>query len=237
MSVVLCWPSDEHYPDVVAAGSLAAAVSDALLQAGSPLRASEPSVAVPTAYARVARGVRFSQISLARDVRLFLVDFWADRVYLAKHSSASLPDVAGVLSSWLTDELQPSDFIARHPSVHLTDRALSYERGTLIPDAWKRLLQRPLDKGVYGDLYHFIAVASEHPALRVLLPYMSLWRFSVCRGQTPRPGDYPCVEAAGPGRFAVVDYRGRPVYAEGDANEAVKLLVAMIAERDRTGEE
>lgn len=227
-------PSDAHYPDVVAAGSLVAAVSEALARAGSALRAGDPhgDQPAPYAYARVGHGSRFSQITIARDLRLFFVDFWADHLYLAKSSSTSLPDVAGVLTSWLTDELSPSDLVARHPAIRLEDLALSYERGTVIADAWRSMLERDWDQRVFGDLGRFVATASEHPVLSRMRPYTTLWRFSVSPNPSPAPG-YPCVEAVGPGRFAVKDYFGRTVYGEGDARQAADLLVAQIAEHDR----
>ena len=121
------------YPDVVVAGGLSPAVSNAFVANGSPLAAEvhDRTGGYP-AYARVNAGDRFSQFYVASQERLFIVDFWSAGVCMAKGADANLGLIARAVDVWLRQRPRVRPFAEQYPFIHMSPRAEAYEDGTAV---------------------------------------------------------------------------------------------------------
>jgi hypothetical protein len=224
----------DHYPDVVAAGSLAAALDSALRVQGSSLVADRGFYGAESAsFASVSRGNRHAQINIAARERLFLFDLWAKEIQLAKGQTSDLAGVASTIRRWLEDGRSASDVALEFRFVWMTESGASYERGTYVEDTWQRFLERGLgrrnnDTFHWDELERFIRLASERTELRRLLPYTSLFRFSVTPRSRPPDNVVPVVWPLGNGRFMLTPYWGGELLAEGDAEHVLEAFVDSV---------
>jgi len=224
----------ERYPDVVAAGSLAAALDAALRRRGSVLRSERGLYGAQSAsYASVSSGDRHAQIDMAAQERLFLFSLWQKEIQIAKGQTSDLAHVASVIRAWLEKKQSGTDIAQQVPFVRVTDSGASYERGTFVEDAWQRLLKdgltpRKNDAFLWGELERFIHLASQRPELRRLLPYTSLFRFSVTPRSRPPDNVVPVVWPLGNGRFVLTPYWGGESLAEGDAEQVLDAFVESV---------
>jgi hypothetical protein len=212
-------PAPGLYDDVSALGGLKPAVQDALTRHGSSLRATDLDVKGFPAYCRVGAVDRFSQVYMAKDERLFLVDFWEKGVCLADASTPSLPELARFLHDWNAD---------RHSLGRIGVRpkpgAQSFIDGTEIEDRWAVLLRdEPISPK--RPLLPFLIEAAKEPILRNLFPYTSMMTlcFSRCTGY-PYTYDCPVVTPLGAGQYRVAD-RAQRTLGEGTAAEAVHIVL------------
>lgn len=192
-------PDDQHrsfYPDVIACGSLQAALQEALIVAGSELHVSSSGGFLSTTYARVESGPRFSQVYLAAKERLFLPDFWAHGVDLGTGETPDLALLAVAIDSWVSGSLQTTlemgerfDWFAARPC------ARAFETGTEVEWEWLRLLD---DSHASPATQALIHRAAREPVLRRLFPYTSMGSlcFSRCTGY-PYTRDIPCIRPHG----------------------------------------
>jgi hypothetical protein len=213
------------YPDVVAAGGLVAALRSALQAMRSPLDVTElPKEHRFVAYARVARGVRASQVYIAADQRLFLNDFWRDGVNFANGRTPQLTQTARAIHEWIADECSIERLASGFDFVTLGDAAWSYDRGTEVEDRWRIYL----DHVGFAELVPIVREAATRPELRRLFPYTSLDRlcFSRCTGY-PFTRDTPHIEPVAHGVYNVRSPSGR-LLGHGDAKMAADVLVANL---------
>jgi hypothetical protein len=183
------------YPDVVAAGGLPPAVSNALAANGSPLSAEEHDrTGGFPAYARVNAGDRFSQFYVASQERLFIVDFWGAGVCMAKGADANLGLIARAVDVWLRQRPRVRPFAEQYPFIQLSPRAEGYEDGTAVDAKWKIVLEDYAED--LPGLAALFAAAAREPRLRQLYPYISAYRlcFSRCTGY-PYTYDCPIISA------------------------------------------
>jgi Family of unknown function (DUF6193) len=219
---------------LVTAGSLAAALDAALQARGSPLRAEREFYGAQSAsFASVSNGHRHAQISMAARERLFLFDMWEKEIQLAKGQSSDLAGVASAIHRWLEGGRKASDVAGEFPFVRMTESGSSYERGTYVEDAWQRFLKGGLHRR-HNEAFHWdelerlIRLAAERPELRRLLPYTSLFRFSVTPRSRPPDNVVPVAWALGHGRFALAPYWGGELLAEGDAERVLDAFVESV---------
>jgi hypothetical protein len=96
------------YSDLTDAGGLGRAIQAQLKAIGSALCVKKPdsefSRSLPFDWEVVEEKQRFSQISIAKHQRLFMVDFWDRGVCLAHASTPTLPKVAEAINAWIAEE-------------------------------------------------------------------------------------------------------------------------------------
>lgn len=214
------------YPDLIAAGSLEAAFSNAFAALGSTLIALgfDDDVTFVT-YCRVERANRFSQIYIAANERLFLCDFWRDGVCFAHASTPDIAEAARAIDSWVAAQCT-LDILAGHPRVSLSKSAMAFDKGNETEERWTSYELSIAED--FPELAEFVDIASKIPKLRQLFPYTSLNRFcfSRCTGY-PFTYDMPFVQPQLDGSYNVHGCDGAVVGA-GDASTAVHLVIANL---------
>ena len=239
--------SRELYPDVASAGSLAAALRKALEELPSVLEvdAEEPLLLFP--YARIARESRFSQIYVAADERLFLVDFWSEGVAYGKAACSSLTQAADAINFWIAEGATIATMEARVNIFEPTPMGRAHEAGRAVEHQWDSLLKRwKEDDRRTGNSAQsptaLIEAARMRPELRQLFPFTSL--AALCFSRTtgyPFSDDCPHAVPIGNGQFRAhsprhrivqrssrgIDYQEAiyEVIGEGTVEEVVKMLV------------
>jgi hypothetical protein len=224
------------YPDLVAAGSLGAALDASLAEIACPLRSSRQFFGKDSpSFASVDSGHRFAQIYIAAQERKFGLGIWEEHVEMATGWARELSDVALAIQTVLEHpDRKVSELVEGVPFLQLKAKALSHERGTYIEDEWQRFLNHPLHEGgnlafYWEELQKLIRLAAERPELRRLWPFTSMIRFSV----SPTPGrpdtTIPVIYSIGNGRYGLNDYWGGPAVVEGEASVVLDALVERIA--------
>ena len=135
-------PLADLYPDIVRAGSLSAALDEALKVTGSSLRTG-PSRR--TFDAKVISGTRWASVTVAKlehKFHLGIIENVDVQMHMAGGWTPELSDVAAAIHTVIgnADQLV-SDLIQGFPFLALKPFALSWERGTLVEDHWLQLLE------------------------------------------------------------------------------------------------
>jgi hypothetical protein len=213
------------YPDLVALGGLAGALQSALRDIGSSLTISELTKSVIfVAYARVESGARFSQVYIAVEERLFLFDFWARGVMLARGQTPDLEEAARAIDRWATSNCLSAELAAAYKFVTVENGAQVYERGEEVEQRW----QTHLKSINFSELVPLVQAAARRPPLRQLFPYTSLNMFCFSRTTGyPFTRDTPHVRPLTDGRYEVVSATGTAL-GSGDAEQAADLVVSHL---------
>jgi hypothetical protein len=226
---------ERFYPELVRAGSLAAALDVELAKIGSSLRSAGTLVGVDApSFASVTSGGRSGQVLIGLEERAFILSVWESEIEMADGSSPELTDVAGAIRLVLeSGDRKVSDLVREIPFLELEDFALSHERGTFVEDKWQVFLARSFDDVSANDFLHrdelpeLIRLAAERPELRRLLPFTSLHRFSVSPTPIPNNG-IPVIWPLGNGRYILTPYWGGERSAEGSAAVVLDALVEVV---------
>lgn len=205
---------ERNYPDIVAAGSLAAVLSDAMVRQGSPLSIGGELFDVESpSFASCWHGDRGIEMYLALDERLFTMGLWENDIEVGSAETPDIDQVARTIRRWLEDHVRLSAVPTKLPHGRLSEEGTSYARGTCLEDEWQELIERTATSR-HSELFHwddlasFIRLASEHPELRRFRPFTSLNRFSVSPKAGPPDTTIPVVFPLGGGRFALGPYAG-----------------------------
>ncbi|MEU0629288.1 DUF6193 family natural product biosynthesis protein [Streptomyces sp. NPDC005989] len=225
-------PDPELYPDVAAAGSLAAALAQCAaendLDLGEVRTSRDGSSLI---YARVAsRNPRLDEFSvnLGSAQRVFLVSAWGQGVNLTNGSTGALTEVAEAAAAW-HEGVALAELHAEAPFLEISTFAAAHERGPehAVAEKWRRYLETDS----YEDL-EMIRAAHAEPRLRVLFPFTSHGTlvFSRCTGW-PFSSDVSAIRPLANGRYAVLhrdeELSESPSYT---AQEAAALVVSRLQE-------
>jgi hypothetical protein len=222
---------ETYYPDVVAAGSLLAALQAEADRAGYGFTAGPVNVpGLRRVAAEVTDGFRLTSVLMGRDLRgeysgeyerSFTVNCLAGGVLAAAGQTRVLPEVAGVAHSWLQAP-RVRGLVARWPFLGTCELAEAHERGEAIPVLWRRLRARAAGDPQLRDL---VEAAHEQPRLRALWPGTSMWRLTFSRqAEEGTSADLPRVMQLEDGRYQVRFDGGR--LGETDtAAQAIALVV------------
>jgi uncharacterized protein DUF6193 len=225
------------YPDLIRAGSLGAALNEALAVVGSALRST--FLRSGSTYADLWSGHRSAHVNVALNERKFLLEL-AERppdyaqVNMAGGWTRELSDVAAAIDLVLENgERKVSDLVQEIVFLELRPFALDYERGTYIEAHWQALLAAKFAPGddfsFFQGLPELIRLASERPELRRLMPFTSLHRFSIRSTPPDRTDIPPLIWPVGSGRYVLTyDSTGERL-AEGSAS-----VVTRCADRTLT---
>jgi hypothetical protein len=223
---------ETNYPDVLAAGTLSVALTRTLATLGSALTTAEVNFQGRelVGVALIQAETRACLVSTAWDERSFRLSLSENDFELAAAATPDLTAAASIIRRWLEDGRKATE-LAGEFDVRLTERAESYERGTLVEEAWQTILAAPFNR--HDDVWHedelpdLIRLAAERPELRRLVPYTSMNRFGVSRKRPPDAG-LPVIWPHGNGRFSLTPYWGGEGLAEGDASHVLDALEAFI---------
>ena len=217
-------PDPALYPDLARAGSLQAAVQDELDRSGHRLSARvESAPGWPYVGARIENDQRHTSILIGLEVRVFLIEFWAQGVMMAQGDTVELHEAAEAAYVWQTGA-SLRDLRTAWPFVHFGALAEAHERGDAAQLKWQLLR----DASQLAELRPLIDAAMIEPRLRLLFPYTShaTLHLSRCTGY-PYTNDLPYVEPLGEGSFNVIEPTGRQ-YTAVSATDAVALLLAAL---------
>lgn len=222
------------YPEVLAAGSLPAAVNKVLVDIGSPLQSSAEIALIPLPLARVEDGSRFSQMYMAAHERLFTFDFWSQGVAYGNGACSDLNEAAQAIHFWIVEQPNIAGMQSRFGFFVPNEKAAAHESGRAVEHQWETLRKRwAAQQDDAMSPLPLIDAASKHPKLRQLFPFTSLYtlRFSRTTGY-PFTNDCPYATPLGKGRFrASANYdveKEGDLIGEGDADEVVAMLVANL---------
>ncbi len=217
----------DHYPDLIQQGGLAKSVQAILGQIGSSLSVSLPEGLVSfITYARIERGDRFSQISVASSERLFLFDFWNLGACLADGCTPVLGEAVRAINTWISSDCRTEVLATTFDFVRVSLHAAASESGREVEHRWQDYLW---SKGNgYPELEAVVIAAAAEPTLRLLFPFTSLNRlcFSRCTGY-PFTGDTPYIIPLGGDQYEVRSPSDALV-GRGSAGQAVALVVAAL---------
>ncbi|MCT9006697.1 DUF6193 family natural product biosynthesis protein [Streptomyces rhizosphaerihabitans] len=225
-------PDSALYPDVAAAGSLAAALAQCAAENGLDLGEVRSSLDRPSLiHAGVAsRNPRLDHfnVNLGSEERVFLVAAWGEGVNLTCGSTEDLKALAKAAAAWY-EGVPLAELHAAAPFLEVGTLAAAHERGPehAVAEKWRGYLE----PGLSVDL-DLIRAAYAEPRLRALFPFTShgSLQFSRCTGW-PFSYDVSKIHPLGGDRYAV-QHRGEkfamvPAYT---AQEAVALVVARMPE-------
>lgn len=132
-------------------------------------------------------------IGLARDEKLFIVDFWNQGILLAEGRSSHWLDMVDAITDWLTCDVTSTVFSNKFQGINPTAIAEAFDENKEIEFSWNRLLQSEQNE----PLGALIALAADE-VLQTLFPYMSLYTLllSRCTGYPYDSQNLPTVTPA-----------------------------------------
>ncbi|MDG4824075.1 DUF6193 family natural product biosynthesis protein [Asanoa sp. WMMD1127] len=224
---------EDLYPEVAAAGSLAAALDAGAVRHGLSLGfVRSPDTLALLTSAIVPSGVAVRNdlaVSGRRDQRRFDVQGWGEGIWLIAGGTGDLVDVVRAAHSWRAG-VPLHDIRSAVPFVELTRRAEVVEQGpaSVVEAEWQWLL-RSTDETGSPNQRALIQAAYHDPRLRRLYPYTSnsVLNFSTTTGYPFSPSPVNLSAHGARSTFRV----GRHVEILGEtatAAEAVALAVAHI---------
>ena len=161
------------YPDIARAGDLGLALQAEFDARNVPWQARH-SAAPGWRYvgADVRHGELDADTLMALYERLFIVQLWTHGVRMAWGGTDDLSTLAGAIDTWLSGT--PVRALAcAWPFLKFGGLAEAFERGEAVEYTWHRCLHNP---GRHMTrLLPFLAVASDEPRLRALVPFTSHW--------------------------------------------------------------
>jgi hypothetical protein len=219
------------YPEVAAAGSLAAALSQCAAKHALDLgdvRSSSDGSSLTFAWVASSnpRLDGFS-VNLGSVERVFIVAAVGRGVTLTRGSTDDLEQVAEAAAAW-HDGVALVELQAAAPFLEVSALALAHERGPeyAVAEKWRVYLE----EDPYVDLEMMRAAYAE-PRLRALFPYTShrALGFSRCTGW-PFSRDISAIQPLGDGRYALrhhgEEFCATPNYT---AQKAAALVVSRMA--------
>lgn len=219
--------TDELYPELAAAGGLPGAVTRALAELGSPLRARDHAMVdgVPL-FAAVKHAGRSCQVYVAANERAFSCDFWHRGVQHGAGWTTSLAVVVQAVDGFCRGRIGVVELRAEHPWIGVYHAATLADAAALVDHRWAFYLTAGTDEP--APLGPLIAAAARRPRLRALLPFTSMYR--LCFSRTtgyPYSSDCPLAWPIDGGLYRVVAPTGQTL-GEGDAEAAADLLAAAL---------
>jgi hypothetical protein len=223
---------DDHYPDVIAAGSLAAALQAVAAESGPmfPVTAAEwnplgqvtvPST-VPHRNALAIDGYTWKRNWYIRGEEAF------QGMELIGGDTDDLTEIAKAARAW-HDGVALTEIAAAAPFVHLSGRfeVADGDPVQLTASEWQHM-RTEASEADWPEYQELIEAAYAEPTLRALYPFTSHWTLRFSASTRPYLTTLPpCLSAPrGGGRYTVTAHFGGEVIAEADAaDEAVATFM------------
>lgn len=212
-----------HYPDLVRAGSLRAALGTAL-PPDTPDRYPDS--------VRAEAGERGVSVVAVAGERGFRVRCWARTIHMAGGTTDDLAAAAGAVEQWLRPG-PVRELTDRWPFLTAGSLAEGYECGDPVPARWAQLRASRIRLRHADELHAFIEAAHAEPRLRALSPGMSMfWVTFSRRAEPPLCRDLPMVGALGGGRYEIRHGAGRREVREADGLAATLAAVLDLLPAD-----
>ncbi|WP_415948334.1 DUF6193 family natural product biosynthesis protein [Streptomyces sp. KLOTTS4A1] len=175
------------YPDLAAAGSLAAALQQLAAELGVdltvvPIDGGSP---VTAGIATPVAGRKPLSVYIGATSRWFSVSGWGQGIELITGATPDLADVVRAGAAWAQDtglvELR-----ARLPFLHSSARAEAHERGpaAVVELQWRTMREQATEASDFPGFGALVDAAHAEPMLRQLYVFSSHWTlgFSSCTG-------------------------------------------------------
>jgi hypothetical protein len=218
------------YPDVHLAGGLVALLQQLFESVGQHVKVSALWGWGGPDGARVEVEERFSQVYVAAEKRLFVVDFWSRGVCLVKGAFSESEVAAHAIHCWACEHAFTRELASRFPELVVDPEAEAFDEGREVEQRWRNYLERP----PFPELGAVIRAAAALPELRMLFPFTSmtsLW-FRRCTGY-PYTTDCPVIAPSGSGRYSVRLPNRTTSYALA-AEDAARFVVANLPQGCRS---
>ncbi|MFI5630612.1 DUF6193 family natural product biosynthesis protein [Streptomyces sp. NPDC051664] len=179
--------NSDLYPDLAAAGSLAAALEQLAADLGFDL------TTVPGDWgALVSAGITSSvpgrkplSVHIGAESRWFGVSGWSQGVELITGATPDLADVVRAGVAWGKGR-SLRELRADLPFLHSSERAEAHERGpnAVVEVQWRRMRAQAVEAPDFPEFGELVEAAHAEPRLRQLYVYSSHWTlgFSSCTG-------------------------------------------------------
>lgn len=181
------------YIEIEKAGGLNNALNLELINQKSYLKIQDDEVLkpIPFAFARIENKNKFSQVSIAKKEKLYLVDFWKDGVCLTHGKTNNILELVKTINFWLTEDVTIKVLSDKFHFVETSERAKIYEENKEVEFKWNTLIE---DNG-NTKLDEFAKLAMKDEIIGKLFPYTSLYTlcFSRCTGFPFSSDDLPNV--------------------------------------------
>ncbi|MCG5442703.1 DUF6193 family natural product biosynthesis protein [Micromonospora sp. NIE79] len=208
----------------------------AILQTGfagvAPLRRALPESAPGWRFvgARVQDGERTATALMGGGERVFLMQFWARGVCLARGDTDDLHAVAGAMRAWQSGS-RLRELGHEWPFVAFSPLASAHERGEGAEYTWRQYHRNTWRASHLLRLHSFITVAIHEPRLRRLMPFTSHGTLGFSRTVGyPYSGDCPWVEPLDGDRYRVTAADRRHEWGTADAARCVALVLAGLTD-------
>ena len=224
----------ELYPDVAAAGSLAAALQLIAAERGLDLGQVAAGEQQPLNHASIScrvAGRKALRVNSGAVERVWMISGWSQGISLVSGSTHELAEVARAAALWRSG-VPLGELAAAVPFVELGYLALASEQGPeqVVTAQWGWMFEETRAYG-WPEYEALLEAACAEPQFRQLYPYSSHWtlRFSTTTGYPFSP-DYVALDAW-PGKPFVVKahWWDGPVLGEtATAEEAIALAVTRL---------
>lgn len=234
-------PADaDLYPDLAAAGSLAAALELAAAEQGLDLDVvlcNESDPLRSAGVASTAAGREPCWIFIGAESRWFNINGLRQGVQLLSGATSDLGELARAAAGWRNGaKLREIQKVA--PFIEVSELAEAHERGpaAAVTVQWRLLLEDLRQEADRLDLarqtLELAEAASAEPKLRQLYPLTSHWslHFTTCTG-FPYSWDVPFVDPLRDGRYRICGPSRGTVIGEAEtAEDAVALVLNGLPE-------
>lgn len=186
-------PIQTMYPELDKVGGLQNAINIEFEKLNSTLRVTQDSKLdkIPSTYARIENGQKFSQVYIGAKEKIYLPDFWKEGVWLADGKTTNISDLAQVLDFWLSNDITTKQLADKFSFVSPNDKALAFDNNNEVEYTWNLILQDQHRTEIHG----FVKLAIKDNVLNKLFPFTSLYTlcFSRCTGYPYDTDNLPSV--------------------------------------------
>ena len=176
-------------------------------------------------YAKFEKNEKSCQILLAKNKRVFLVDYWKQGILLANSGIGNKRNAALSINEWLMKDNNFGEFREKYPFVVFTDIAEDFENNNEVDYSWKKYLKEIPEH--YPELQNFVFAAYKNNTIKKLFPFMSLnnFCFSRCTGY-PYTTDCPYVYVED-GIIIIKNWEGK-ILGKASVKESIKIILDNI---------
>ncbi|MFD9407204.1 DUF6193 family natural product biosynthesis protein [Streptomyces sp. NPDC059989] len=225
--------NSDLYPDLAAAGSLAAALEQLAAALGVDVTVvpHEGGSPVTAGIASAASGRKPLSVYIGATSRSFLVSGWGEGIELIDGATPDLADVVRAGVAW-GQGVSLRELRAGLPFLHSSERAEAHERGpaAVVELQWRKMREQASEAPDFPEFGELVEATHAEPRLRQLYVFSSHWTlgFSSCTGFPFRVE--VAIAPSSPGRpYLVLESPHHRILGEANtADEAVALAVAHL---------
>ncbi|MFE6910864.1 DUF6193 family natural product biosynthesis protein [Streptomyces erythrochromogenes] len=226
-------PQPDPYPDLAAAGGLAAGLERAAADLGAEIEVVPgdwgPATSAAISAAHAGRKPLSARVASRR--RWFAVSGWSEGVQLVSGGTPDLHDVVRAGVAWGAGK-SLAELTALLPFLHVDELAAAYERGpaAMVDVQWRRMREQAAAEPEFQEFGLLVEAAHAEPRLRRLSPFSSHWTLGFTAGTGSSCPPVVAISPANGGRpYRVREFPQGDCLAEAaTTQEAVALAVARL---------